>query len=463
MATFASTLERVKQDLAGYLSDTVIRQAFLDAGHRWRKRKFDPVTTVQLFVLQVLSFNTAITHLRHLAGMPVNAAAYCKARMRLPLAAMASLLERLASSIAGIQGQKLWCGLRTCLVDGSCSIAPDTKDNQKQFPQPKGQQKGCGFSIPKLLGLFDVYSGLVTKVVFGPLYRHDLRGAIALHPALGQGDLVVGDRAFCSYVHFAVLNQRQVMAVFRLHASRRASFEPAPCRRRQGGKKQRHQRQRNKRQVRRKLIARAGTLEIVRQLGKNDQIVRWKKPVERPSWIKAGAFKKLPDEMLIRELRFVTGSRRGRTRVVIIATSLLDPELYPLEKLAELYGLRWRVETHFAELKTTLKMRRIKCQTALGVQKEMVIFCLVYNLVHALMQEAAVRQKTTPDRISFIDALRWMLSAAPGEALPKLLVNPLRKGRQQPRVVKDRHDGYQRMTRPRSEMNKNPGDWPGRK
>ena len=54
---------------------------------------------------------------------------------------------------------------------------------------------------------------------------------------------------------------------------------------------------------------------------------------------------------------------------------------------------------------------------------------LGYNLVHTVMLEAARRQKTTPDRISFIDTVRWLLSAEPGEALPDLLINPSRPDR----------------------------------
>jgi hypothetical protein len=120
------------------------------------------------------------------------------------------------------------------------------------------------------------------------------------------------------------------------------------------------------------------------------------------------------------------------------------------------------VETHFAELKTTLKMRRIKCQTAEGVQKEMAVYCLVYNLVHMVMLEAARRQKVAPDRISFLDTVRWLLSATPGAAVPKLLVNPKRPGRHEPRVIKDLQDTYRKMTVPRSQMKKHLARWAGR-
>ena len=198
MATFSSALERVKLELDKYLPAATIERACVEAGHKWRRRKYGPVLTIQLFVLQVLCFNTAITHLRHLAKRPINAAAYCKARMRLPLAVLQQLLEHSATAIAGVEGQRLWCGLRTFLLDATSAIAPDTPDNQKKFPQPKGQKKGCGFPVPKLLGLFDACSGLIVRVVFSPLYTHDISGVPRLHSLLVKGDLLVGDRAFCS-------------------------------------------------------------------------------------------------------------------------------------------------------------------------------------------------------------------------------------------------------------------------
>jgi hypothetical protein len=99
-------------------------------------------------------------------------------------------------------------------------------------------------------------------------------------------------------------------------------------------------------------------------------------------------------------------------------------------------------------------MRKVKSKTAQGVQKELVVYALVYNLVHAVMLRAAQSQGVGPERISFIDAVRWLLSAQPGESLPDLLVNPRRPDRHEPRVVKDREDTYTKMTRPRRELRK---------
>jgi hypothetical protein len=87
----------------------------------------------------------------------------------------------------------------------------------------------------------------------------------------------------------------------------------------------------------------------------------------------------------VRELRYTLKARGQRTRVVTIASTLLDPIRYPQEVIAALYGVRWTVETHFAELKTTLKMRKVKSRTPEGVQKELAGYCLVYNLIHTVM------------------------------------------------------------------------------
>jgi hypothetical protein len=116
-----------------------------------------------------------MTYLRHLSKTAVKAPAYCKARMRLPLAVLEALLQESATAMqqACVSADGLWCGLRAYLVDGSSTIAPDTPDSQKAFGQPKGCKKGRGFPVPKVLGLFDAFSGLMAQVLTFPLYTHE--------------------------------------------------------------------------------------------------------------------------------------------------------------------------------------------------------------------------------------------------------------------------------------------------
>ncbi len=78
------------------------------------------------------------------------------------------------------------------------------------------------------------------------------------------------------------------------------------------------------------------------------------------------------------------------------------------------------------------------------------MFVLAYNLVRRVMVEAGQRQQVEPNRIRFVDALRWLRHAEPGEELPRLKVNPDRPGRVEPRARKRRPKQYRLLNRPRA-------------
>ena len=128
---------------------------------------------------------------------------------------------------------------------------------------------------------------------------------------------------------------------------------------------------------------------------------------------------------------------------------MLDPERYPADELANLYLARWQIELNFRHLKITLNMDVLKCQSVDGVLRELLMFGLVYNLVRAVMLQAAERQGVAPQRISFVDALRWLRAALWDDVPLDLMVNPLRPGRFQPRVRKRRPKKYSLRTKPR--------------
>ena len=53
-------------------------------------------------------------------------------------------------------------------------------------------------------------------------------------------------------------------------------------------------------------------------------------------------------------------------------------------------------------------------QTVPGVLKELTIFALVYNLVRLVMWPSATLQQISVERISFLDALRWLGTPSTG-------------------------------------------------
>ena len=80
------------------------------------------------------------------------------------------------------------------------------------------------------------------------------------------------------------------------------------------------------------------------------------------------------------------------------------------------------------------------------------VFALIYNLVRLVMGQAAQRQHIAIDRISFIDALRWLAAARDNELLITLVVNPPRPYRYEPRVRKRRPKQYPLMQNTRLEL-----------
>jgi|CXWL01.1.fsa_nt_gi hypothetical protein len=437
MASIARALSRIKGDLSNLVSAELIEHICREAGHHWRQRLLDPVTTIHLFILQILYGNTACGHVPRIAGRSFSASAYCQARARLPLEFIRLLVARIGTALQqAAAGSGLWHGHRVILLDGSGFSMPDTPALQAHFGQPGGQKPGCGFPVAHLSVAIEAGSGMILDLIGSPLRTHDMAHVRKTHPKLRPGDVLVADRAFCSYAHLALILQGRMHACLRMHQRQIVDFRP------------------HRAHVKGKHIKGLPTSHWVRTLGRLDQVVEWVKPKNTPRWMEQADFDTLPDSITVRELRYRVTQRGHRTRTVTLATTLLGPEKYPADELAELYGRRWQIETDLRHLKTTMRMDVLRCKTVDGVLKEMWMFALVYNLVRMVMLEAARRQRVEPDRISFIDALRWLAHAPPDEPLPALVVNPHRPGRLEPRAVKRRPKEYDRVNKPRAEMRK---------
>jgi len=381
----------------------------------WRQRLLPPLVTLRLFVLQVLHGNVAITHLRQLSGIAFAPASYCEARARLPLQVLSALLATLVcwvhESGRVVGGGMGLIGQRVLVVDCSNFSMSDSDELRGHFHLPQGTAPGIGYPLAMVMGLMDLASGMIVQMLCLPLFVHEMRAVVNVHDALQKGDILLGDRAFCSFVHVALLNARGVFACFRLHQKRKG------------------------------------------QRGHGSE--RWQRPKQPPAWMKLEQFLTLPTWIDVRLVSYTLNRDGFRTKHVTIATTLLDPTLWPDAKLAELYGQRWRIEGCFNQLKTHMKMNVLKCKTVQGVLKELAVYLLVYNLVRWAMLAAAAEQRVSVTRVSFIDALRWLacrMLGLPGSE--PLRTNPHHPGRWEPRVLRRRIKPYDLMTRPRPELKK---------
>ncbi|MCC6681898.1 MAG: IS4 family transposase [Phycisphaeraceae bacterium] len=396
-------------------------------------------------MLQVLHGTSGRGALR-VANLLCSVSAYGQAKKRLPLAVFQRLFFELAcrASVARAGAPEAvgrWKGHRVMLMDGSWLSMPDTPPLQRVFGQPAGMKRGCGFPAMHLLGLFDQATGMIVDLIDSRCHTHDLRHASKLHSMLEEGDVLLGDRGFCSFAHLALLLRGNLHGLFALHQKQRVDFRPHRGHQKRWPKSRRQGRP---------------TSIFVRRLGRHDQLVRYVKPKQRPAWMSREAFAQLPATITVRELRHTLNRPGFRAKQITLVTTLLDPRQYPQGDLAELYGSRWEVETRLLELKRTLGAAVLRSTSPQGVRKELWTYLLIYNLIRLLMVRQAYDRGIDPRRLSFIDArdlLRYhRISGGGGSSAPPILLNPIRGGRAEPRVIKRRKDRYRYMTRPRQQL-----------
>lgn len=308
-------LKRLRQDVARRIDPEAIRSACREAGHGWRDCVLNPVAIVHWFVIQVLHGNTSLEHVARLGGGTFTGAAYCLARGLLPLSVFQAVLHDLIEAlIPETQAEGRWRGHRTFLVDGSAFSMPDTPELQERFGQPGAQAPGCGFPVAKILALFHAGTGVLLKVMAAPLRSHEMAGVGGVRPALGSGDVLVGDRGFCSFAHLAILARGGIFAVFRMHQRLIVDFTPGRPHAIPGAKRAARGLPRSR---------------WLRGLGVLDQVVEWFKPEGHPEWMTAEEYEALPGTLVVRELRYDVGRPGFRTRTVTLVTTLLDADAYP--------------------------------------------------------------------------------------------------------------------------------------
>src|SRR5262245_1722122 len=293
MLRIPTALQRIKGNTTEYLPQRLLYSLCRDLQISFRQRLLTPVVTAHLFLRQGLEGNKPIAELRRIAKFPFSESACCDARQRLPLV----FFQRLHHAVLGrcpAAGaddlDALWMGRhRVYFLDGSSFSMPDTDELRQEFGYPAGQAEGCGFPTAHRLVQFDAYHGYLVKAIAAPLATHDLADSPWAHKTLRPGDLVGGDRAFCSYAHLAVLSQRHCFGLFRAHQRLIISFKP---RREHVGPKE-------------STRGKAGLPRSrwVRRLGRDDQLVEYSKPAECPDWMTAQQYAALPESLLVRELR----------------------------------------------------------------------------------------------------------------------------------------------------------------
>jgi hypothetical protein len=359
------------------LTEAALTEA-LAAVSGWLDRVFSPLVTLWVFLGQVLSADhscrAAVARLiAHRVGRgqrPCSAqtGAYCQARRRLPESFIADVARHAGRALErNVDPQWLWKGRRVYVYDGSAVSMPDTPANQRDYPQPDTQKPGLGFPLARLAAVFSLACGAVLDLGicrYAGKGQSELGMLRALWDRFRPGDVVLGDRLLCAWTEMVMLKQRGIDCVCRLTSHRAADF-------RRG-----------------------------RRLGRGDHVVAWPKP-NRPRSLGQEAYGRLPESLAVRETRVRVEQAGFRTKVLVIATTLLDAGAFPRDDLARLYRARWNAELDLRSLKRTLQMDVLRCKSPAMVRKEIWAHVLAYNLIRTVMAQAAAAYGLAPRSISF--------------------------------------------------------------
>jgi hypothetical protein len=199
--------------------------------------------------------------------------------------------------------------------------------------------------------------------------------------------------------------------------------------------------------------------------------VTWKKPKnwERRRYLPLALWNSIAPELQVRILRFSLRRAGYRTHSVTLVTTLVDAQLYPADQLALLYAKRWQVELWFRDIKTSMGMEVLRCQSPEMIHKELEMFFIAYNLVRCLMIQASQEYEVQLQRLSFkgtIEGVRQFsiaIAQARSHKKQKELINKLlqtiaadlvteRPGRREPRAVKRRPKPCAWLTEPRKKF-----------
>lgn len=354
-------------------------EALLPAGHR--ERQFPPTETLSMFLAQAMNedrscqkaVNDAAVK-RIVGGLSpcgTGTSGYCQARKRLPLDMVTTLCRYTGSLMnSRIPDEWRWHGKRVHLIDGTTVTLPDTAENQKHYPQQRGQKPGLGFPLSRIVGVLCLSTGALLNAAFGK-YRGKgtseqdlLRTLIETFKA---GDLVMGDAYFGTYFLLAALLERGVDAVFEQLGARK----------------------------------RVTDFRKGQRLGPKDHLIQLSKPSRKPEWMTQTDYDNAPAFISLRELK-VSGK--------ILITTFVSSKAYPRHELKALYKKRWHVEVDFRNIKTTLGMETLSCKTPDMVEKEIWVYFLAYNLIRLLMAQSAVLADILPRQLSFKHTVQLWLA-----------------------------------------------------
>jgi hypothetical protein len=305
------------------------------------------------------------------------------ARKRIGVAVFCDLFKA-SAAIAGKVGADFH-GLVSIAIDGTIMTMPDTPGNLLEFGKPGSGRGIAAFPQARLVGLVATAVQALVDVALGPCCgkgtgERTLGMKLILQNAR-QGILFLLDRGFYGFDLLHAILEKAAHWIVRVPKS--VTLEP----------------------IRKSRLPDGSYFAWI--IGKIEDAAG-PDTSGRKRWIEV--------KHKVRVVRYqIKGFRSTR-----LVTSLLDSAIEAKELVKE-YHCRWEIELAYDSVKTHQCGRRTgQCPTVLRsklpalVRQEIYAMLTVYNLLRALIQEAAARHGLDALSISFVHTLCAVIDAIPG-------------------------------------------------
>ena len=250
----------------------------------------------------------------------------------------------------GPSSYKTLHGLRILAADGSQVILPTNNKTAEAFgaiAYHNGQPNVAGeHSVGLASVMYDVLNRVALDAILAPCHSYEVDLAAKHLPHMQDNDLAIYDRGYCSFKMMSLAEQAKGAFLVRCH---RQSFKVA-----------------------RTMLAGNGPDDVIVQLSAP------RKFIADPN------NKELPQTLTVRFVRVTLDTGEYE----VLATSLLDQQIYPVTIFKELYYLRWGIETFYGVLKTRLGLENFSGLSPESIQQDFHAAVLLTGVESILTEDA---------------------------------------------------------------------------
>lgn len=273
----------------------------------------------------------------------VTASAFCQARQKLNYTAFVELLHKCVDLFYKLFPIKRWHGFRLLAVDGSTVQLPNEEEIEEHFGSWHPAKSSKPTPMARVSQMFDVLNHITIDTIISPKNEGERSLAAKHFKFLKENDLVLSDRGYPAFWLFQLIVYKGAHYCFRL------------------------------------------SLKLWHVLLKDFLASNLKETIIdlKPSAAAKKECEKLglpTTPLRVRLIRI----ELDNGEIEVLATSLIDYNLYPYELFKDLYFNRWPVEEDYKLFKSRIEMANFTGKSVLAVQQDFYARVFMANLTSIL-------------------------------------------------------------------------------